>query len=126
MSLACLRSLISRDNAWRETLAQPQMGWEPQEDWGCPRWRKVLPPNSHTERKMIVLLMAGAVQHTGGKEEVAGDGERVENTSGKYFDKKRCGLLQIAKNFWSPFITKLNPDDLRLLAGAEICLQKAL
>lgn len=53
-------------------------------------------------------------------------GKEWKNMSGKYFDKKRCGLLQIAKNFWSPFITKLNPDDLRLLAGAEICLQKAL
>lgn len=51
MSLVCLRFLISRDNARGETLAQPQMGWEPQEDWGCPCWRKALSPNSHLEKK---------------------------------------------------------------------------
>lgn len=52
--------------------------------------------------------------------------ERLENNNGKCFDKKRCGLIQIFKNFWSPFITRLNPDDSKLFVWAGMCLQQAL
>lgn len=52
--------------------------------------------------------------------------ERLENNNGKCFDKKRCGLIQIFKNFWSPFITRLNADDSKLFVGAGMCLQPAL
>lgn len=52
--------------------------------------------------------------------------ERLENNNGKCFDKKRCGLIQIFKNFWSPFITRLNADDSKLFVWAGMCLQPAL
>lgn len=48
--------------------------------------------------------------------------QRLENNDGKCFDKKCCGLIQIFKTFWSPFIRGLNPDDSKLFAGAGMCL----
>lgn len=49
---------------------------------------------------------------------------RLENNNGKCFDKKRCGLIQIFQNFWSPFIPRLKPDDSKLFAWAGMCLQQ--
>lgn len=52
--------------------------------------------------------------------------ESLENSSGKYFDKKCFGLIQIFRNFWSPFITRLNPDGIGPFAWAGMCLHEAL
>lgn len=48
-------------------------------------------------------------------------GWRLENNNGKCFDKKCCGLIQIFKTFWSPFIMRLNPD-----AGMCLCRHPGL